>query len=305
MVAEATRLHAAGGPSWIAVQANEGEGLMVWFNTLLVSAGGQVLSEDGRRVTLTDTPAHRAATVAALRILKSVATAPGADPSITRSDAGTARLAVEQGNAALEVNWPYVLASMLENAVKGGVPFLPLNRIPELAGSIDSLGTFVPNDEQFRIAYQASQKVFGFAPYPGVQPGRPAKVTIGGLNLAVARTTSHKRRSVRSHPVPAQPGQPEVHLDAGRPAAGADVAVLRPAIPGQVPDVHHHSPAAHRCRRAPGHAGLSGGVHPAVDGAEVRSPTSTRSARPTSSPGRCRRPSTARVCCRDRDVRRA
>jgi multiple sugar transport system substrate-binding protein len=192
MVAEATRLHTAGGPSWIAVQANAGEGLMVWFNTLLVSAGGQVLSEDGRRVALTDTPEHRAATVAALRILKSVATAPGADPSITRSDAGTARLAVEQGNAALEVNWPYVLASMLDNAVAGGVAFLPLNRIPELAGSIDSLGAFVPNDEQYRIAYQASQKVFGFAPYPGVQPGRPAKATIGGLNLAVARTTSHR-----------------------------------------------------------------------------------------------------------------
>jgi multiple sugar transport system substrate-binding protein len=192
MVAEAARLHAAGGPSWIAVQANAGEGLMVWFNTLLVSAGGQVLSEDGRRVTLTDTPAHRAATVAALRILKSVATAPGADPSITRSDAGTARLAVEQGNAALEVNWPYVLPSMLENAVKGGVPFLPLNRIPELAGSINSLGTFAPDDEQFRIAYQAAQLVFGFAPYPGMQPGQPAKATIGGLNLAVARTTAHR-----------------------------------------------------------------------------------------------------------------
>ena len=192
MVAEAARLHAAGQPGWIAVQANEGEGLVVWFNTLLVSAGGQVLSDDGRRVTLTDTPAHRAATVAALRILKSVATAPGADPSISRTDEGTARLAVEQGRAALEVNWPYVLASLLENAVKGGVPFLPLNRNPALAGSINDVGTFVPNDEQFRIAYEASQKVFGFAPYPGVVPGRPAKVTIGGLNLAVASTTRHR-----------------------------------------------------------------------------------------------------------------
>jgi multiple sugar transport system substrate-binding protein len=192
MVAEATRLHAAGQPSWIAVQANEGEGLVVWFNTLLVSGGGQVLSEDGRQVTLTDTPAHRAATVNALRILKSVATAPGADPSITRTDEGTARLAVEQGKAALEVNWPFVLASMLENAVKGGVGFLPLNRNPQLAGSINNVGTFVPNDEQFRIAYNASQKVFGFAPYPGVAPGRPAKVTIGGLNLAVASTTRHR-----------------------------------------------------------------------------------------------------------------
>jgi multiple sugar transport system substrate-binding protein len=192
MVAEATKLHAAGQPSWIAVQANEGEGLVVWFNTLLVSAGGQMLSEDGRHVTLTDTPAHRAATVTALRILKSVATAPGADPSITMTNEGTARLAVEQGKAALEVNWPYVLASMLENAVKGGVAFLPLNRNPELAGSINDVGTFVPNDEQFRIAYDASQKVFGFARYPGVAPGRPAKVTIGGANLAVASTTRHR-----------------------------------------------------------------------------------------------------------------
>jgi len=192
MVAEATRLYAAGEPSWIGVQSNQGEGVVVWFNTLLVSAGGQVLSDDGRRVTLTDTPAHRSATVSALRILKSVATAPGADPSIGRTDEGSARLAVEQGKAALEVNWPFVLASMLENAVKGGVPFLPLNQIPELAGGVNDVGTFVPSDEQFRIAYQASRRVFGFAPYPGVLPGQPAKVTIGGLNLAVASTTRHK-----------------------------------------------------------------------------------------------------------------
>ncbi|OBA76917.1 ABC transporter substrate-binding protein [Mycobacterium sp. 1554424.7] len=192
MVAEAARLHDAGQPSWIAAQANEGEGLVVWFNTLLVSAGGQVLSDDGRRVTLADTAAHRAATVDALRVLKSVATAPGADPSFSRTDEGTARLAVEQGRAALEVNWPYVLASLLENAVKGGVPFLPLNRDPALAGSINDVGTFVPTDEQFRIAYDASRKVFGFAPYPRVLPDRPAKVTIGGLNLAVASTTRHR-----------------------------------------------------------------------------------------------------------------
>jgi multiple sugar transport system substrate-binding protein len=192
MVDEATRLHAAGGPSWIGVQASQDEGLVVWFNTLLQSAGGQVLSDDGQQVTLTDTPAHRAATVSALQVLKSVATAPGADPSITRSNEGTARLAVEQGRAALEVNWPYALASMLGNAVQGGVPFLPLNRLPGLAGSVNNVGSFVPTDQQFREAYDASKKVFGFAPYPGMQPGRPAKVTIGGLNLAVAKTTRHQ-----------------------------------------------------------------------------------------------------------------
>jgi multiple sugar transport system substrate-binding protein len=219
MVAEAARLHAAGQPSWIAVQANEGEGLVVWFNTLLVSAGGQVLSEDGRHVTLTDTPAHRAATVNALRILKSVATAPGADPSITRTDEGTARLAVEQGKAALELNWPFVLASLLENAVKGGVAFLPLNRNPALAGSINDVGTFVPTDEQFRIAYDASQKVFGFAPYPGVAPGHPAKVTIGGLNLAVASTTRHRAEAFEAvRCLRSLQSQKYVSLNGGLPA---------------------------------------------------------------------------------------
>jgi multiple sugar transport system substrate-binding protein len=192
MVAEATRLHAAGQPSWIAVQAKQYEGLVVWFNTLLQSAGGQVLSDDGNTVTLTDTPEHRAATVKALQVIKSVATAPGADPSVTQTDESTARLGFEQGKAALEVNWPYVLAGLLENAVKGGVAFLPLNKDPALAGSINDEGTFSPTDEQFKAAYDASKKVFGFAPYPGVQPGESAKVTLGGLNLAVGKNTQHK-----------------------------------------------------------------------------------------------------------------
>lgn len=192
MVSEATRLHADGGPSWIAVQGKQYEGLVVWFNTLLESAGGQVLSDDGETVTLTDTEEHRAATVKALQIIKDVATAPGADPSVTQTDETTARLALEQGKAALEVNWPYVLPSLLENAIKGGVSFLPLNKDPALADAINDVGSFSPSDEQFEAAFEASRKVLGFAQYPGVKPGEAAKVTIGGLNLAVAKTTRHK-----------------------------------------------------------------------------------------------------------------
>ena len=195
MVAEATRLHAAGKPSWIAVQAKQYEGLVVWFNTLLESGGGQVLSDDGKTVTLIDTPEHRGATIKALRIMKAVATAAGADPSITQTDESTARLALEQGKAALEVNWPFVLPSMLENAVKGGVSFLPLNKKPDLAGSINDVGTFSPTDEQFKSAYEASKEVFGFAAYPAVQAGEPARVTLGGLNLAVAKTTQHRNEA--------------------------------------------------------------------------------------------------------------
>ena len=57
---------------------------------------------------------------------------------MTQTDEGTARLALEQGKAALEVNWPFVFASMLENAVKGGVPFLPLNNEPEFRAASTS-----------------------------------------------------------------------------------------------------------------------------------------------------------------------
>jgi multiple sugar transport system substrate-binding protein len=90
------------------------------------------------------------------------------------------------------VNWPYVLPSVLENAIKGGVGFLPLNENPALRGSINDVGTFAPTDEQFDLALNASKEVFGFARYPGVRPDEPARVTLGGLNLAVASTTRHK-----------------------------------------------------------------------------------------------------------------
>lgn len=224
MVAEAARLHAAGEPSWIAVQAKQYEGLVVWFNTLLASAGGRVLDDDGKTVTLTDTPEHRAATVAALRIMQAVASAPGADPSITQSDEGTARLALEQGKAALEVNWPFVLPSMLENAVKGGVGFLPLDRRPDLAGSINDVGSFVPSDAQYRIAYEASRDVLGFAPYPQVTPGHPAKVTLGGLNLAVARTSRHRAEAFEAVRCLRDPGnQKFVAIEGGLPPVRASL----------------------------------------------------------------------------------
>ncbi len=224
MLADAARLHAEGGPSWIAVQAKQYEGLVVWFNTLLESAGGRVLSEDGKTVTLIDTPEHRAATVKALQIIKDVATAPGADPSVTQTDEGTARLALEQGNAALEVNWPFVFASMLENSVKGGVPFLPLDQMPELAGSINDAGTFSPTDEQFRIAFDASRRVFGFAPYPGVIPGQQARVTLGGLNLAVASTTRKPAQAFEAvRCIRSETNQRYTSIEGGLPAVRASL----------------------------------------------------------------------------------
>src|ERR1700744_1313613 len=320
---EAARLHAAGGPSWIGVQANQNEGVVVWFNTLLESAGGQVLSDDDSTVALTDTPAHRTATVTALKIMKSVATAPGADPSVTRSDAGTARLAFEQGKAALEVNWPYALASMLENAVKGGVPFLPLNRSANLAGSINDVGLFAPTEQQFREAYEASRRVFGFAPYPAVWPGEPAKVTIGGLNLAVSKTSRHKgeayeairclRNSSNEKYISLEGGVPAVrtslYADPQFQAKYPMYEIIRRQLTNPAVRLPNPAPPAAWTRRPPPAASppprcgrrrrptrrCRRGSPPR----SPRSPGSTRRRRPTSSPCRCAKRSTARACCHD------
>lgn len=177
-----------GGPSQIMVQAKQYEGLMVWFNSLLTSAGGTVLDpDDAEKVTLNDTPEHRAATVKALQVMRAVATAPGRDPSITQSDEGTARLGMETGQAAFELNWPFVWASARTNGATGDVAFLKDVLAPYQSVLTDENNP--PTDAQLAPINKKMQKRFNFAPYPGVYSDKPARSAIGGFNLAVASTT--------------------------------------------------------------------------------------------------------------------
>lgn len=167
----AGRLAAENRPSWIEVQAGQYEGITAWFNTLLNSAGGQIVDEDGT-VTLDQGDAA----TRALTIMRRVATAPGADPSLPQRDEGGTRLAMEAGRAAFMVNYPFVLPGIAEN--RGGA-FLDRNGNP----------TTTHTDRQV-------QDVFRWAPYPSVAAGRPARVTIGGLNLAVSRTSRYPEQAV-------------------------------------------------------------------------------------------------------------
>ncbi|WP_253193911.1 extracellular solute-binding protein [Gordonia sp. i37] len=178
-----------GGPGQIMVQGKQYEGLMVWFNSVLASAGGQIVDPDNpSKVTLNDTPAHRAATVKALQILKAVATAPGHDPSLTNGDETSSRLGMENGSALYEVNWPFVLASMRENASAGSVPYLTdLQKYKSLFADPNNS----PTDAQLAPVTKAVRQKFDFRPYPGVGD-LPAKSTLGGLNIAVASTSQQK-----------------------------------------------------------------------------------------------------------------
>ncbi len=180
----AARSGELGGPTQIEAQAAQYEGLVVWFNTLLESAGGQMVADDGKTVTLTDTPAHRAATVRALTVMKEIATAPGHDPSFTQLEEDPGRLAMESGKAIFEINWPYVFAGMQKDAAGGAVPFL--TDMTKYANDVAK-----PTDAELHEMNAAIQQKFDFAPYPSMIAGRTAKTTIGGVNYAVSRTSSH------------------------------------------------------------------------------------------------------------------
>jgi multiple sugar transport system substrate-binding protein len=147
MLADAKKLAQEGKPHYIEIQGKQYEGLTVWFNSLVDSAGGSVLS--GPRTVSLGPSAQKAA-----EIIHDLASSPAADPALSNSDEGTARLAFENGSAAFELNYPFVYPSIQADN-------------PKLA------------------------KQFGWTYYPSVNAGQPAKVTIGGSNLGVSTYSSY------------------------------------------------------------------------------------------------------------------
>jgi len=100
-------------------------------------------------------PSLGAPAVKALTIMKELADSSAADPSLPVQMENQNRLAMEAGTAAFEINYPFVYPSM----------------------KTDDPALF---------------KNFKWALYPEVTPGVPAKVTIGGIDLAVSAYSQHK-----------------------------------------------------------------------------------------------------------------
>ncbi len=148
MLETARALAKAGRPHRIEVQGAQYEGLTVWFNTLVASAGGSILDADATAPSL-GPPAVRAA-----GIMRDLAVSPAADPSLPNQMEDQNRLAMEAGTAAFQVNYPFVYPAMKAD-----------------------------NPRLFRH--------LRWARYPRVDADRPARVTIGGIDLAVS---AHSRR---------------------------------------------------------------------------------------------------------------
>jgi multiple sugar transport system substrate-binding protein len=124
------------------------EGLTVWFNALIESAGGQIMAGPDK-VALQPGPTKQA-----LTIMGDLARSKAADPSFPALREDQARLAFEQGNAAFQVNWPFIYASAVTDKA-------------------------------------AILKDIGWAPFPRVDPNRPARPPIGGFNWGVGSHTKH------------------------------------------------------------------------------------------------------------------
>jgi multiple sugar transport system substrate-binding protein len=101
---------AIGDGGRIQAQGQRYEGLTVLFNSLLVSAGGTILDEDGE-VALPDEPTRQA-----LTIMRDLGRSSASDPALSTSREDESRLAFESGSSTFMVNYPFVYPSARENA---------------------------------------------------------------------------------------------------------------------------------------------------------------------------------------------
>jgi multiple sugar transport system substrate-binding protein len=108
VLAVAKRLKSEGKPYQIVFTGAQYEGLVVFYNTLVASYGGHILSEDGKKVVMDE------GAVDALKMLKEITSAGLTDPSLTNFQEQQTQQAFESKNskAAFELNWPYVYAAM-------------------------------------------------------------------------------------------------------------------------------------------------------------------------------------------------
>ena len=100
LITQASKMKKAGK---IEIQGAQYEGTTVWFNSLVQSAGGTIVT--GNKVTL-GAPGLKAA-----QIMHRLATSQAADPSLSAQKEDQSRIAFESGSAAFEVNYPFIYPS--------------------------------------------------------------------------------------------------------------------------------------------------------------------------------------------------
>ena len=151
MIDDSNQLAKLGKAHFIEEQGAQYEGLTVWFNSMVDSAGGQIVTGNNKVVVGNTTKV-------AAQIMHELATSPAADPSLNVAMEGSSDVAFDQGQAAFEINYPFVWASAHTSN-------------PTVA------------------------KQMGFAYFPQVVSGIAPHVSIGGYNLGVSAHSTHPKQA--------------------------------------------------------------------------------------------------------------
>ena len=148
----------------IGVQANRYEGYMVWINALVVSAGGEIVTdvEAGKNAKpAIDSPAGDEAA----RIVGDLARSPAAPPAMSNAGEEEARSAFQGPTGGFMVNWPYVYSAAKDDVKGGGIA-------------------------------QSVVDDIGWARYPRVTADTPSRPPLGGINLAIGAYTKHPQQAL-------------------------------------------------------------------------------------------------------------
>ncbi|HET6533652.1 MAG TPA: ABC transporter substrate-binding protein [Actinoplanes sp.] len=141
-------LKSQGQPYEIAFTAAQYEGYVVNVNNLITAYGGTIVNEDSTAPTIDDK------TVQALTLLQRLSSSGLTSPSLSNMQEPEVFADLQNGRAALALNWPYVLSAMREAN-------------PQVADDL------------------------GYVPFPTVTAGEAPKVTLGGMNYAISSYSKH------------------------------------------------------------------------------------------------------------------
>lgn len=154
VIAAAEELQAQGEPHTIGFTAARYEGLVVAFNTLLSTVGGDLVNDDGTEAVVDES------TEQALDILERLGSSDAAMSGLSNAQEPEVYAEMQSGRAAFIMNWPYVYNSMRGEAEEN-------DAIAEVF-------------EDLR-----------FTTLPSVTAGEPGIGTLGGRNLAVSAFSEH------------------------------------------------------------------------------------------------------------------
>lgn len=187
----------------ISEQGARYEGFMVWVNALVLSGGGEILSNPEAGRDAVPSMAGKAGTEAA-QIVSTLANSQAAPADLSVAQEEQGRAVFQSDDGMFMLNWPYVLAAA-RGAVEEG-----------------TLKQSVVDD-------------IGYARYPRVFPDLPSRPPLGGVNVAIGAYSEYPEQAKALVKCVSTPDNgTQYMLDEGEPsvyAASYDNPKVRKAYP--------------------------------------------------------------------------